>query len=180
MMQNGISGWAIRSMRRIGVVILLMGIASLAFGIVLLVSSNTMHSEEVEQLDMELQPTTIGELKDLREELRDMRHGQIAPEDVEDFMRSYLTVLNMEATGVGEGPSFSDDVKWETWNGILLQEKGLSLAMLTLGTSQTTQYAGIGIVIAGAGIILAGLMAIGIGPGLTQMRKTMDELSKSS
>ncbi|MFC1924506.1 hypothetical protein ACFLXA_04000 [Chloroflexota bacterium] len=179
MMQNGISGWAIQSMRRIGVAILLLGVVSLAFGVALLVSANTMHSEEVEQLDIELQATTIGELKDLREDLRDKRHDQIDPEDVPEFIQSYLTALNIEGMGFGEGPSLTDDAKWETWNGILLQEKGLSLAMLTLGTSQTTQFAGVGIVIAGAGLILAGLMAIGIGPGLTQMRKTMDELSKS-
>jgi len=167
-------------MRRIGVAILLLGIISLAFGVALLVSSNTMHSEEVEQLDMELQPTTIGELKDLREYIRDNRHDQIAPEDVEDFMQSHFAALVMESMGIGEGPSLTDEAKWEAWNGMLLQEKGLSVAMLTLGTSQTTQFAGTGIIIAGAGLILAGLMTIGIGPGLNQMRKTMVELSKSS
>jgi len=166
-------------MRRIGVLILVAGIVSLAFGVALLVSASTMHSEEVVQLEMELQPITIGELKDKREMIRDNRHDQIDPEDVEDFMVSHFTALVMESMEIGEGPSPADEATWEAWNGMLLQEKGLSLAMLTLGTSQTTQFAGIGIVIAGAGLILAGLMAIGIGPGLTQMRKAMDELSKS-
>ena len=88
MLQNKLSRWTIQSMRWIGVAILITGIASLVFGIVLLAAANTAHDEEVKQLEMELQPTTIGELKDLRETIRDNRHALVEPAEVYDFVQS--------------------------------------------------------------------------------------------
>ena len=90
MLQNNLSKWTIQSMRWIGVAILIMGIASLVFGIVLLAAANIAHDEEVKQLEMEGQPTTIGELKDLRETVRDYRHMIISPADVQTFIQTNL------------------------------------------------------------------------------------------
>lgn len=174
---NGLSRRAIHRMRWIGIAILIIGVVSFAFGIVLLVSANTMHDEEVEQLEMELSPTSIEELKDLREELRDFRHLIAKPEDTETFLKDYIYIdgllWNNENTNM-------DDFKWEGWHSLLIQENGASIGLVNLGTSEMVSYAGMGTLVISAGLIVIGLLVILLSPGINQMRKSIEELSKIS
>ena len=81
---------------------------------------------------------------------------------------------------MGQSSYVDVSMKWETWHSLLLQEKGISVALENLGTSQMVTYAGIGTVILSAGLIVVGLLAIGLGPGINQMRTAMAGLTKSS
>ncbi len=136
MSQNGKGGWTVRAMRGIGVAIIIFGVASLVFGIILLVAANTSHSEEVKQLKLEQAPTTISELKTLREHIRDYRH-MIDP------------------------PPMEQNPTQATLN-LLIQEKGIAVALVNLGTATMVTYAGIGTIILSIGLIMAGFITTGI------------------
>ena len=177
---NSLSRRVIQRMRLIGMAIFIIGIVSFAFGVVLLYSANTAHNEEVEQLEMEFAPTSIGELMDLREEIRDYRHEIIKPVDTETtetFLKNYIGYPDgLLITGEN---TVIDDVKWEAWHSLLLQEKGASVALVTLGTAEMVTYAGIGTLILSSGLIAVGLLVIVISPGINQMRKSIAEISNA-
>lgn len=173
---NSISRLLIRRMAWIGIAILIIGVVSFAFGIVLLVSANTMHDEELEQLEVELSPTSIEDLRDLREELAGYRHLIAQPEDTDTFLREYINIngllWNDENTNM-------DDFKWEGWNNLLIQENGISIGLLNLGTAEMVTYAGTGTLVLSAGLIVVGLLIIAISPSINQIRKSVEGLSNA-
>lgn len=182
MLQNKLTRLTIGRMRWIGVAILLTGIASLVFGIILLVAAGIAHNEEIEQLEMEGAPTGINELKDRREMIRDNRYDQLQPEEVHDFIESYLTTLYFKSSSPNDVTHIytDDDFKWTAWHSLLIQEKGTSIALINLGHVRMLNFAGYGAVIASVGLILAGLVAIGLGPIVNQMRTAMAEPTRQS
>lgn len=174
---NSISRRAMHRMSWIGMAILIIGVVSFAFGIVLLVSANTMHDEEIAQLEIERSPTSIGELKDLREQLSEYRHLIAEPEDTETFLMDYINIGGLLWNGENTN---MDDFKWEGWNNLLSQENGTSIGMLNLGTAEIVSYAGTGTLVFSTGLIVVGLLVIILSPGINQMRKSIAELSKVS
>ena len=149
MSQNGKGGWMTRAMRGIGVAIIIFGVASLVFGIVLLVAANTSHSEEVKQLKLEQAPTTISELKTAREQIRDARY-KIDPPPLEQNPTSPV---------------------YQASRNLLIQEKGIAVALVNLGTATMVTYAGIGTIILSIGLIMTGFVALGIAPVISQMKR---------
>lgn len=174
---HSMSRSVMRRMSWIGIVILIIGIVSFAFGIVLLVSANTMHDEEVKQLEVELSPTSIAELRDLREELAGYRHLIAQPEDTDTFLRDYI---NINGLLWNDENTTMDDFKWEGWNNLLTQENGTSIGLLNLGTAEMVSYAGTGTLVLSSGLIVAGLLVIVLSPGINQMRKSVEELSRAA
>jgi hypothetical protein len=149
--QNGLSGWLTRAMRSIGVAIMVLGVASLVFGILLLVSANISHNEEVNQLKLEQAPTTIDELTVAREQIRDARY-QIDPPPLEQNPTSPV---------------------YQASRNLLIQEKGIAIALMNLGNAIMVTYTGIGIIILSAGLIVAGFVAFGIAPNISQMKPAL-------
>jgi len=149
MSQNGKGGWTVRAMRGIGVAIVVFGVASLVFGIILLVAANTSHSEEVEQLKLEQAPTTIDELIVAREQMRDARH-KIDPPPLEQNPTSPV---------------------YQASRNLLIQEKGIAVALVNLGTATMVTYAGIGTIVLSIGLIMAGFVTTGIAPVISQMKR---------
>lgn len=147
--QNGLSGWMMRAMRGIGVAIIIFGVASLVFGVLLLVAANTAQSEEVKELKLEQAPTTIDELKVAREQMRDARH-KIDPPPLEQNPASPV---------------------YQTSRNLLIQEKGIAIALVNLGTATMVTFAGIGTIILSIGLIMAGFVALGIAPVISQMKR---------
>ncbi len=174
---SNLSSLVIKRMRWIGMAVIIIGVVSFAFGVVLLVSANTMHDEEIEQLEMELSPTSIDELKNLREELRDYRHLIAEPEDTEAFLMNYINIGGLLWNG--ENTNF-DDFKWEGWNNLLSQENGTSIGLINLGTAEIVSYAGTGIIVISVGLIVIGLLVVMLSPGINEMRKSITELSQAS
>jgi Na+-transporting methylmalonyl-CoA/oxaloacetate decarboxylase gamma subunit len=151
MSQSGPSGWMTRAIRPIGVAIMVLGVASLVFGILLLISANISHNEEVNQLKLEQSPTTIDELTAAREQIRDARY-QIDSPPLEQNPASPV---------------------YQASRNLIIQENGVAIALTNLGNAITLTYTGIGIVILSIGLIVAGFAAFEIAPSISQMKPAL-------
>ena len=120
---------------RVGAVIMLiLGLTGLAFGIVLIVCANSVHDGTVSSLEDEGAPTTIGELRELRDELRDTRWFFYPPPyDFNPWNPADQAGLNL-----------------------LIMEKGVGLSLTNLSRANIYQYAGIGILALGVGLAVGG------------------------
>jgi hypothetical protein len=127
---------------------MVLGVLSLVFGILLLVAANISHNEEVDQLKLEQAPTTIDELTTAREQLRDARY-KIDPPPLEQNPASPV---------------------YQASRNMLIQEKGIAIALMNLGNAITLTYTGIGIIILSIGLMVAGFVAFGIAPSISQMK----------
>lgn len=126
-----------RKLVRVGAIIMLvLGLTGFAFGIVLIVSANSVHNGTVASLEDEGAPTTIGELRELRDELRDTRWALYPPPyHFNPFNPADQAGLNL-----------------------LIMEKGVGLSLTNLSRAMMYQYAGIGILVLGLGLAAAGVV----------------------
>jgi hypothetical protein len=126
-----------RKLVRVGAIIMfVLGVTGLAFGIVLLASANSIHNGTVASLEDEGAPTTIGELRELRDELRDTRWAFYPPPyEFNPFNPGDQAGLNL-----------------------LIMEKGVGLSLTNLSRAMMYQYAGIGILVLGLGLATAGVV----------------------
>jgi len=126
-----------RNLVRVGAIIMLvLGLTGLAFGIVLIVCANSIHDGTVSSLEDEGAPTTIGELRTLREELRDTRWFFYPPPyDFNPWNPGDQAGLNL-----------------------LIMEKGVGVSLTNLSRANIYQYAGIGILALGVGLATAGVV----------------------
>ena len=125
-----------RLVRVSAIIMLVLGVTGLAFGIVLLASANSIHNGTVASLEDEGAPTTIGELRELRDELRDTRwYFYPPPYEFNPFNPGDQAGLNL-----------------------LIMEKGVGLSLTNLSRAMMYQYAGIGILVLGLGLATAGVV----------------------
>jgi hypothetical protein len=118
------------------IIMFVLGVTGLAFGIVLLASANSIHNGTVASLEDEGAPTTIGELRELRDELRDTRwYFYPPPYEFNPFNPGDQAGLNL-----------------------LIMEKGVGLSLTNLSRAMMYQYAGIGILVLGLGLATAGVV----------------------
>jgi hypothetical protein len=127
-----------RLVRVSAVIMLILGLTGFAFGIVLIVSASSIHSQTVEELEKDGSPTSIGELRDLREDLSAQRR---------DFFALF-------------GPAAYNpaDPLQQTGFNLLVMEKGVGISLTNLSRAMMYQYAGIGILVLGLGLATAGVV----------------------
>jgi hypothetical protein len=124
---------------RVGAIIMLvLGLTGLAFGIVLIVSANSIHNQTVEELEKDHSPTTIGELRDLREDLSATR-------------RAFFAAFGPAAYNPA-------DPAQQTGYNLIIMEKGVGISLTNLSRAMMYQYAGIGILVLGIGLATAGVV----------------------
>jgi hypothetical protein len=122
---------------RLGAIIMLvLGLTGLVFGIVLIVSANSIHDQTVASLEDEGAPTTIGELRELRDELRDTRWALYPPP------------YNFNPFNPGDQAGLN----------LLIMEKGVGVSLTNLSRAMMYQYAGIGILVLGLGLAAGGIV----------------------
>lgn len=119
------------------IIMLVLGVAGLAFGIVLIVSANSIHDGTVTELEKDNSPTTIGELRELREDLSAQRRA---------FFSQFPHPYNPQ------------DPAQQTGFNMLIMEKGVGLSLTNLSRAMMYLYAGIGILVLGFGLATAGVV----------------------
>jgi hypothetical protein len=119
------------------IIMLILGVTGLAFGIVLLVSGNSIHNETVKELEKDGAPTTIAELRDERDDLAETRRA---------FFANFTYPYNPYDTA--QQPGFN----------LLVMEKGMGISLTNLSRALMYQYAGIGILVLGIGLAAVGVV----------------------
>jgi hypothetical protein len=127
-----------RLVRVSAIIMLVLGVTGLAFGIVLLVSASSVHNGTVEELEKDNSPTSIGELRDLREDLSAQRRAFFAQ--------------------FGPAAYNPADPAQQTGFNLLVMEKGVGISLTNLSRAMMYQYAGIGILVLGLGLATAGVV----------------------
>jgi hypothetical protein len=120
------------------IIMLILGVTGFAFGIVLIVSASSIHSQTVEELEKDNSPTSIGELRDLRENLSAQR-------------RAFFAAFGPAAYNPA-------DPAQQTGFNLLVMEKGVGISLTNLSRAMMYQYAGIGILVLGLGLATAGVV----------------------
>jgi len=121
------------------IIMLVLGVTGLAFGIVLLVSANSIHNGTVEEVQKDQppgQPVTIDALREHREQIATYRRATF-------------------------GPAYTYNVSnpmYQPAYNLLLQEKGIGVSLTNLSRAMMYQYAGIGILVLGLGLAAAGVV----------------------
>jgi hypothetical protein len=128
-----------RLVRVSAIIMLVLGVTGLAFGIVLLASASSIHDQTVEELEKDGSPTSIGELRDLREDLSAQRRAFFANPN---FTYPYNPADPLQQTGFN----------------MLVMEKGVGISLTNLSRAMMYQYAGIGILVVGLGLATAGVV----------------------
>jgi hypothetical protein len=118
------------------VIMFILGVTGLVFGVVLLVSASSIHNQTVAELEKDGSPTTIGELRDLREDLSAQR-------------RAFFAAFGPAAYNPA-------DPAQQTGFNLLVMEKGVGISLTNLSRAMLYQYAGIGILVLGIGLAAAG------------------------
>lgn len=121
------------------IIMLVLGLTGLAFGIVLIASANSVHDGTVEELEKDHSPTTIGELRDLREDLSAQRRAFFANPNFTHPYNPY------------------DPAQQPGYN-LIIMEKGVGISLTNLSRAMMYQYAGIGILVVGLGLATAGVV----------------------
>ena len=120
------------------VVMLILGVTGLVFGAVLIVAASSIHNQTVAELEKDGSPTTIGELRELREDLSAQR-------------RAFFAAFGPAAYNPA-------DPAQQTGFNLIVMEKGVGISLTNLSRAITTQYAGIGILVLGIGLAAAGVV----------------------
>ena len=120
------------------IIMLVLGVTGLAFGIVLIVCANSIHDQTVAELEKDHSPTTIGELRELREDFSRQRRDFFAP----------FGPAAYNPYDPAQQPGFN----------YLIMEKGVGLSLTSLSRAMMYQYAGIGILVLGLGLAAAGVV----------------------
>jgi hypothetical protein len=127
-----------RLVRVSAIIMLVLGLTGFAFGIVLIASASSIHNQTVEELKKDNSPTSIGELRDIRENLSAQR-------------RAFFALFGPNAYNV-------TDPHQQTGFNMLILEKGVGLSLTNLSRAMIYQYAGIGILVLGLGLATAGVV----------------------
>ena len=117
---------------------LVLGLTGLVFGIVLIVSANSIHNETAKELAADGRTADIGQLRSDRENVTAKRRAFFAP----------------------FGPAAYnpyDDTQQPGFN-YLIMEKGLGVSLTSLSRAMMYQYAGIGILVLGIGLAVGGVV----------------------
>ena len=120
------------------IIMLVLGVTGLAFGIVLIVCANSVHDGTVAELEKDHSPTTIGELRDLREDLSATR-------------RAFFAAFGPAAYNPA-------DPAQQTGYNLIIMEKGVGISLTNLSRANMYQFAGIGILALGVGLATAGVV----------------------
>lgn len=121
------------------IIMLVLGVTGFAFGIVLIVSANSVHNGTVEELEKDHSPTTIGELRDLREDFSAQRRA---------FFANPNFTIPYNPYDPAQQPGFN----------LMIMEKGVGISLTNLSRAMMYQYAGIGILVLGIGLAVGGVV----------------------
>lgn len=127
-----------RLVRMGAIIMLVLGLTGLAFGIVLIVSANSVHNGTAEELAADGQTANIGQLRSDRENVTAQR-------------RAFFAAFGPAAYNPA-------DPLQQTGFNLLTMEKGLGLSLTNLSRAMMYQYAGIGILVLGLGLAVGGVV----------------------